>query len=101
MVSELVNRLERVFTEIAKLEAKLLARRGRAQALKKAVTMQERREVRKLDHKMHKPKRMCMACYCRAVGRVGAPAHTYERGFCRYRSKGIQWSSQQLRPAFS
>ena len=67
MVSELANRLECVFKEIAELEAKLHTRRRRAQALKKAVTMQERREARKLDHKMHKPKRMCMACYYRAV----------------------------------
>ena len=94
MVSVLENRLDGELKEIADLEVKLLIRRTRARALEKAVAMQKRREVQKLVLKMRKPKRMCIACCYRAVGRHGGPAHTYERGFCRYRSRGIEWRSQ-------
>ena len=87
----LEDQLKREHKEKIDLEAKLLIRGNTVRALKKAMEVEKLREVRKLIQKVHNPKGMCSACLYRAMGRVGGRAHTYERGNCRYRSKGVVW----------
>ena len=90
----LENRLKREVKEKMSLEKKLLIGLSNARVLQKAVAVQKLTQVRNLVRKLHNPSLSCTACLYREAGRVGGPAHTYERGKCRYRSRRVLWGKR-------
>ena len=95
------TRLKKELKDIAELEAKLAVKRSTVRALTKAVESLKRKEVKAMVKKAPKPKAMkakiklpnktCRACLYRALGKPGGSGHTYKRGECKYRSKGVVW----------
>ena len=84
MAFVLNTKLKRQFKDLADLKAQGARLWRKAEAsVKKALQAVEYRV------NVSKTKGVCRACFYRAVGQRGGPAHSYERGQCKYRSRRV------------